>query len=345
MKKMMLASTVAVTVGLVGCQSSTNLNGAQPDTTSHISQGVYEVEFQSAHKFLAQTAQLKRDLTAYCSSEMKDDVPAKLQWHESMLAWMALQGQERGPATALKQGWSVQFWPDKKNTTGRKMSVLTKSNLIWTADQISAQSVTVQGLGGLEWLLYDNASTLATNHNTCMTGMAIAENLHNKAQVIATAWAQNPWKSMQLTEWESEYISLLSNQLDYSMKKLSRPLAKIGQPRPYFSESWRSGTSLSNLKANLESLKVLYFANGNGLDALLRKQDKAPLANRVARQFELTLETWPEEASLFSALQTKDGYRMVLSQYNKLEQLKYLIHEEVAIELGVVIGFNATDGD
>jgi predicted lipoprotein len=59
----------------------------------------------------------------------------------------------------------------------------------------------------------------------------------------------------------------------------------------------------------------------------------------------MTLETWPEENSLFEALQTVDGYRMVLAQYNKLEQLKYLIHEEVAIELGVVIGFNATDGD
>ena len=44
-------------------------------------------------------------------------------------------------------------------------------------------------------------------------------------------------------------------------------------------------------------------------------------------------------------LQSKEGYRVAYAQYNKLEQLKYLIHEEVAIKLGVVIGFNATDGD
>ena len=43
--------------------------------------------------------------------------------------------------------------------------------------------------------------------------------------------------------------------------------------------------------------------------------------------------------------QSKEGYRVAYAQYNKLEQLKYLIHEEVAIKLGVVIGFNATDGD
>ncbi|MCV5225109.1 hypothetical protein OFC57_40010, partial [Escherichia coli] len=74
--------------------------------------------------------------------------------------------------------------------------------------------MTVQGLGALEWLLYDDASTLNTNSNVCASGVAIAENLHDKAQIIANSWAQNPWKSLQKTEWESEYISLLSNQLE-----------------------------------------------------------------------------------------------------------------------------------
>ncbi len=258
---------------------------------------------------------------------------------------MALQGQERGPARALEQSWNVQFWPDKKNTTGRKMSLLTNAAHAWSTQKISTQSVTVQGLGALEWLLYDESSTLASNDLTCSTGVSIAQNLQDKAQIIADSWAQNPWKSLKKTEWDSEYISLLSNQLEYSMKKLSRPMAKIGHPRPYFSESWRSGTSLANLKANLQSMQALYLANGGGLDSLLREQGKVELADRVARQFELTLDTWPEEKSLFTALQTVDGYRNVLSQYNKLEQLKYLIHEEVAIEIGVVIGFNATDGD
>ncbi|MCS0028810.1 imelysin family protein [Vibrio alginolyticus] len=345
MKKTLLVSAVAATLSLVGCQSTVGSRSAKPESTSHISQAVYEVEFQSAQTFLAQTTELEQSFADYCTSETKDDAQVKQQWHQTMLTWMALQGQERGPATALEQSWNVQFWPDKKNTTGRKMSVLTKSDQVWSAEKISTQSVTVQGLGALEWLLYDKASTLSSNSNTCATGIAIAENLENKAQIIADSWAQNPWKSLEMTEWKSEYISLLSNQLDYSMKKLSRPLAKIGKPRPYFSESWRSETSLSNLKANLEAMEALYLANGNGLDALLREQGHVDLADRVVHQFEMALETWPEDKSLFTALQSKEGYRMVLAQYNKLEQLKYLIHEEVAIELGVVIGFNATDGD
>lgn len=345
MNHTLLASLTLTVLSVTACQSASDPEEPKAEQTNHISQSVYEVEFQSAQLLLKQSAALSKNFRTYCLADNKDETAVKQQWHNTMLAWMALQGQERGPVSALEQSWNVQFWPDKKNTTGRKMSMLIHSDNPWHADQISEKSVTVQGLGALEWLLYDEASTLSSNANTCTTGVAIAENLHNKTQIIADAWAINPWQSQNTEAWQSEYISLLSNQLDYSMKKLSRPLAKMGQPRPYFSESWRSGTSLTNLKANLENLQTLYFANGNGLDALLRTQGKASLADRVANQFELALVTWPEERSLFASLQSKNGYRMVLSQYNKLEQLKYLIHEEVAIELGVVIGFNATDGD
>ncbi|MDV6253858.1 imelysin family protein [Vibrio sp. EA2] len=345
MNKKIPVSAVVAALSLTGCQSTLSSEASQAEKTSHISQSVYEVEYQSAYAFLAQSSSLEQAFSDFCASEAKDSSAVKQQWHETMRAWMALQGQQRGPASALEQSWNVQFWPDKKNTTGRKMSALTKSDQVWSAQQISTQSVTVQGLGALEWLLYDSGSTLETNSNTCSTGVSIAKNLNAKAKLIAQAWGQNPWKAMQNTQWESEYISLLSNQLDYSMKKLSRPMAKIGHPRPYFSESWRSGTSLVNLKANVQSMQTLYFANGKGLDSLLREQGKSSLADRVTRQFAMTLDSWPEENSLFTALQTVDGYRAVLAQYNKLEQLKYLIHEEVAIELGVVIGFNATDGD
>ncbi len=345
MNRTLLVSAVNAVLGLTGCQSTLSSEIGQVEKTNHISQSVYEIENRSANILLDQSKQLNHVFSTYCRTKNGDQMDVKQQWHETMRAWMALQGQERGPATALEQSWNVQFWPDKKNTTGRKMSALTKADHAWSAQKISTQSVTVQGLGALEWLLYDDASTLGTDANTCSTGVAIAQNLQNKAQIIADSWALNPWKSLKKTEWESEYISLLSNQLEYSMTKLSRPMAEIGHPRPYFSESWRSGTSLANLKSNVQSMQALYLANGNGLDSLLREQGKASLADRVTRQFETTLDAWPKEQSLFSALQTVDGYRTVLAQYNKLEQLKYLIHEEVAIELGVVIGFNATDGD
>ncbi|MDA0147760.1 imelysin family protein [Vibrio sp. LaRot3] len=334
--------SILVLAVLTGCQSTSQALHA--DQSSHISQAVYFVEFDAAQKFDAQAAKLKQSLIGFCA-ESTDIQTVQAQWHSTMESWMALQGQERGPQAALAQSWNVQFWPDKKNTTGRKMSALIKQDKQWQTSEIAKQSVTVQGLGSIEWLLYDKQSDIATNQATCHTGVAISQNLANNAKTIASSWQQNPWLELDQKGWDSEYIALLSNQLDYSMKKLSRPLAKVGKPRPYFAESWRSKTSMSNLKANIAAMQSLYLANGQGLDNLLRSRGKQQLADSIVHQFNYTLETWPIETSLFDLLQTKQGYQTVLAQYNKLEQLNYLIHEEVAIELGVVIGFNATDGD
>lgn len=334
---------ILAAISLFGCQSNDG-DRSQAEQTSHASQGVYEVEFASSRAFSLQTHQLNQAFSSFCTNDSSIE-ELQNQWQTAMLTWMALQGQERGPEMALEQSWNVQFWPDKKNTTGRKMAMLTRAEKVWSADDISKQSVTVQGLGAIEWLLYDAASDLSTDSLVCQTGVAITENLHRNAEKIAFAWQENPWKSLDEKAWTSEYIALLSNQRDYSMKKLSRPLANFGKPRPYFAESWRSKASMHNLKANIEAMQSLYFAQGNGLDSLLRARGKSSLADSIKNQFEMTLTTWPTEQSLFDLLQTKEGYRLAYSQFNKLEQLKYLIHEEVAVELGVVIGFNATDGD
>ncbi|MFM2608324.1 imelysin family protein [Vibrio chagasii] len=341
-------------LAMAGCQSSgeqvasSEVNGVsyQADTTSHISRSVYQQEFDSAVLFAKQSSELEALMQGYCETNNVELDAVKNQWQITMNSWMALQGQERGPTAALEESWNVQFWPDKKNTTGLKMRQLSQQNKAWTQDEIAQQSVTVQGLGALEWALYDQQSPLLKDKASgCLSSQAIAQNLAMKSASIAEAWQVNPWLALDEMRWESEYIALLTNQLDYSMKKLSRPMAKIGHPRPYFSESWRAQTSMTQLKANVAALEKLYLADGNGLDGLLREKGLNDLADRVADQFTLTLETWPTDSSLFSLLQSKEGYREVLTQYNKLERLKYLIHEEVAIELGVVIGFNATDGD
>ncbi|MEZ9232101.1 imelysin family protein [Vibrio amylolyticus] len=350
-----LAALFSVSVGaLVGCQSTEKEQDKQTfEMTTHASQNVYQVQFQSAAYFAQQATLLNGTFSEFCASLDSEDgsehvlkeQSLKQQWHETMLAWMAIQGQERGPEQALEQSWNVQFWPDKKNTTGRKMSAITKQDKAWSAAEISEQSVTVQGLGAIEWLLYDPASKVREVVSVCQTGNAITENLANNAETIHRAWASNPWTDLDDKQWQSEYMSLLSNQLEYSLKKMSRPLANFGKPRPYFAESWRSETSLNNLSANIMALQTLYLANGQGLDRILREEGHAALADSILGQFESMLETWPDEQSMFELLKSKQGTKFVYAQYNKLEQLNYLIREEAAIKLGIVIGFNATDGD
>ncbi|EKO3367436.1 iron-regulated protein A [Vibrio fluvialis] len=333
---------VALALVLSACQS-TGMSDSKAEQTNHVSQPVYVLEYQSAARFKAESDNLALAFSRYCEQADLDTDKLKTQWHQTMTAWMALQGQERGPAAALEQSWNVQFWPDKKNTTGRKMASLVHQDREWTAEQIAQQSVTVQGLGALEWMLYDPKSPLTSApKSACQSALGISQNLADKAALIESAWQQNPWKTMDDATWESEYVALLSNQLEHVMSKMTRPLANVGQPRPYFSESWRSKTSMLNLKANVEAMQALYLAS---LDGQLRERNLVELADRVKTQYANLVDTWPAEPSLFDMLQTKEGYRDALSQYNKLDQLKYLLHEEVAVALGVVLGFNSSDGD
>ncbi|WP_375750096.1 imelysin family protein [Vibrio sp. HN007] len=306
---------------------------------------VYQIQKQSATHFSATSELLSENFEAFCNGKLERS-ELEQSWKDTIHAWMYLQGQERGPEVALEKSWSIQFWPDKKNTTGRKMIQLLRQETPVTSEVIGNSSVTVQGIGAIEWLLFDTQSPIKENKElVCSTGQAISINLANNANAINEAWSENPWAEVNTKQWHSEYLALLSNQLDYSMKKMSRPMAKLANPKPYFSESWRSQMSMANLKFNIVSLEKVYLGNGNGLDAILRELGHAQVADSIKNQFATMKQTWTDEQSLFKLLKSKEGYREVLAHYNKFEYLNYLIHEEAAIALGVVVGFNATDGD
>lgn len=341
MKKKLVASLVPLV--LVACQSTNENSNKLYSGPMTVQEQLHQLQFDRANDLVEHTAVLHDAMSAYCAKNGSLDT-VKSAWNEGMVSWMALQGQEKGPEQALSLSWSMQFWPDKKNTTGRKMKELLKQDKAWSSAEIDTQSVAVRGFGAMEWLLFEQTYQL-NSANGCSVGNAISQNLMNNSRTIAAAWRNNPWEDLSDSMWLSEYVGLLANQLDYSMKKLSRPLGEIGKPRPYHSEAWRSKSSIVLLKANLEALQQTYLANGNGLDHILREKGLVELADRITNHFEVSISTWPKEESLFTLVNTREGYQKALGLYNDFEYLKYLINEEVAVNLNIVVGFNATDGD
>ncbi len=147
---------------------------------------------------------------------------------------------------------------------------------------------------------------------------------------------------------------LLTNQLDYSMKKLSRPdiYEKIGHPRPYFVESMactKPSMTQSKSLTFVAALQKLYLADGNGLDGLLREKGlNASCWSRCWPKslFTLTLDTWPTDSSLFElACRAKRATEMCWDsiQQTRTFEVKFRDHEEVAMSYGN--RDNATDGD
>ncbi|WP_181314191.1 hypothetical protein [Photobacterium phosphoreum] len=48
---------------------------------------------------------------------------------------------------------------------------------------------------------------------------------------------------------------------------------------------------------------------------------------------------------MVSLLNTKQGYRELINIFNGLEYIQLALHDDVARQLGIIMGFNATDGD
>ncbi|WP_105901982.1 imelysin family protein [Vibrio gangliei] len=333
---------------LIAISSVTLLATQQTIAAENSSAPIYQIELKAATQLNRQASELNQAVIDYCQDDQKTGLaPLKQQWLDTAQAWMALQGQAKGPEQAISLGWSMQFWPDKKDITGRKMAQIIQQPELWEPQTIAEQSVTVQSLGGLEWLLYDEKSSFAQgDKNACSLAKAISQNFNHNTQKIVTAWQKNPWQGYSAAQWQSEYFGLLNNQMDYTLHKLQRPMGKIGHPKPYFAESWRSQTSLVHIKSNLVAMKALYQADGeHGLDALLRAKGESELADRIVLHFEQAIATLPTSPSLFTQLQTKEGYKNMIAQYNKLEYVQYLLQQEAAVALGIVVGFNSTDGD
>ncbi|MDO6707369.1 imelysin family protein [Photobacterium sp. 1_MG-2023] len=335
MKRTFVAMSLFSILSLTGCQ----------DDEAATSAAIHQQHQQAAAQLLTSAEQLASAVENYCQTPSAQALTnSRNAWQQLMQHWMTFQGREKGSEAALALSWQIQFWPDKKDITGRKMAQLLAQDTTWTAKALSEQSVAVQGVGAMEWLLYDHPERLQDVHG-CALAVAIGQRLHQSGDSLQQVWQQNPWQAMTPQMALGEYVGALTNQLDFAMKKLSLPMGKPGQPRPYQAESWRSQTSLANLKANVLAMQALYLADGQGLDALLRARGETALADRLAGQFRSLLTDWPQGAGLGALLKTRDGYRSLISLNNGLEYIRYALHDEVSPALGIVVGFNATDGD
>ncbi|PSV40996.1 imelysin family protein [Photobacterium sp. GB-210] len=354
--------TVALSIMTTGCSDdstddSTDVSQSEPKSTPLIENvkptetlgfnltPVYELSLDAATKYQQSTRLLHASVNHICTQYSDASVKAAQEaWLTTMQNWMALQGREKGSEEALALSWQVQFWPDKKNTTGRKLKQLLQSEKTFSSQDIADQSVVVQGLGAAEWFLFQEQKQLS-QANYCQLADAITGHMVQTASALVSEWKHNPWQTLPPPLALGEYLGALNNQLDYTLKKLTRPMGKPGKPKPYQAEAWRSQTSMVSLKASVEALHQLYLANGKGLHALLINEGHEITANRINQRFELLLADWPQEKSMGALLKTKAGYRELINVFNGLEYIQLALHDDVAAELGIVMGFNATDGD
>jgi predicted lipoprotein len=363
---------ILLSTGLMSCgQKKPSVEFAQ-NTSSRVIAVAYNSLHQDAILLHEQSQNCLRDITDYAA--VLEQV--KPQWINAWAAWQLVQWVQFGP---IKQGgreWALQFWPDKRNLVGNKIKRLLINKDFINDKAIEKDGVVVQGFSALEYLLFDkSAQALFSTKQRCLSINSIAKKIQITSESLNRDWHQyhqdnflNVDKPLPQAEIlaTQQAVSIIINSMVAAMdtiigRKISTPFAIITnsdgsnkinyndkKSNAYFLESWRSQTSIANIKQNISALQNIISVGG--LSELLIANDSQQLSQDLSDQITallLLLESEAFDQSFFMQL-SQDKLptsKHIKNLYSGLIRLRKLLSTDVSQLLGVKLGFNASDGD
>jgi predicted lipoprotein len=264
-------------------------------------------------------------------------------------------------------------------------SRLDGTNVAISAQELSEASVAIQGLSALEYLLFgdaqDDVSLYLGSLNRCKILTSTSRNLAAEGKKISTAWAtsyKDNWTALdkiikdkviknQLVQEQSlskrhlEIIfnGMLTNLVMIKNRKVGGPLGiKEGgdsqdkasknasrRIKSNYLESWRSETSLENIRTNLRAMEQLYIMP-NGFAWYLTHQGVNSDLDLLIRQAFSKLNSQLEviDSSAFDQLE-KSEYSALDQLHKDVSELFRILRYDYMKALNLHYRFNSHDGD
>ena len=307
---------------------------------------------QNGYESLAtKTEQLASATAGYCNAPTSGSRPALNDaWLDAFLAWQQVRFVDFGPVENNNLSWQFQFWPDPKNLVARKARYLLGTEAPVNAEVINQSGVAVQGFPMAEYLLFDeqlnsgeNALPAAKN---CEVLSAVTRHMARNARGLANSWASFKQHYLDTAPYRDTTVKAGMTAMEIlEERRLAQPMGLRGNGKrnPYITDAWRSGKSLMAVEATVAGLEKFYLP---GLTTLLKATGEAELADRIQRQFEKVADNFPEaHVAMTTLMGSDDQFRILQGLYVDVSQLSTLINDEAAVALGVVRGFNSSDGD
>ncbi|QNI03784.1 imelysin family protein [Halomonas sp. SH5A2] len=338
-------------LGLLACAFlAAPLSFATENTTPRdIWHGAVEMQYA---ELSAASERLETSATRFCQGP-DEALRQRLEndWLSAYQAWQAVRFIQFGPVEQNSRGWQLQFWPDRKNLVGRKVNGWLKAPDAPDAEAIAGDSVAIQGFPALEYLLYDDAmdQQALSEPNACALMQAITTHIADTTSALQRDWQAFGEHYLDTSDDTQHYTEATLASAIQALelledKRLGEPMGLKGAPaNGYLAEAWRSGQTVRLVESSLEGLRTGFLP---GLTALLREADALPLAEAFRDQLDKTLAQASElPPGLVPALDDEAAFRGLQSLYINISQLRHLLGNEIAGELGLVRGFNSSDGD
>jgi predicted lipoprotein len=321
-------------------------------------------------RFAATAATLETAMADFCAQPTPDRLEsARGAFAQAMLAWQHVQPIVFGPVAAEARASRIQLFPDKTGAISRQLNraLAEKEPALVAPGGLAGKSVALTGFPALEQILYDDARLPAAGPSgpdadyACALAAAIARNLAQLAAGVLDDW-QRPggFRDMMLTaaagndayfaaeEASGDLLKSLHTALQsVTASKLEAPLgASLDQAKPRRAENWRSGLSLHSVRANLETAQALYESPGGFGDALQVLADEDQLDQALRRGFSRAFaQLGAIKQPLWTAVEDPAGRAQVEALLAEIKGLRLLVSQELAPALGLLVGFNAMDGD
>jgi predicted lipoprotein len=304
------------------------------------------------YQTLADTSDTLHDIAGdYCAAPgTAKKANLEESWKTAFLAWQRVRFVDFGPIRNRGMAWQFQFWPDPKNLVARKASYLLDNSQAITASVITMSGVAVQGFPLVEYLLYDtrfNSTDQALPADrTCALLTGVTGHIQANSHALLEDWIAFAPHYLENDEYTDTSIRAAMTALEIlEQRRLGGPmgLRGTGKRSIYPADAWRSGHSLASMQATIEGLHDWFYPP---FAALLGTENETDLAKRIDTRFRDSLAQLESlNRPLGPLLANDDEFAQLQSVYVTLSQLTQLVNGEAAQTLGVVRGFNSSDGD
>ncbi len=328
------------------------------------------------------TEALYKAASTYQSSPSTANLSSlRTAWDKAKTSLKRIEVFGFGPATLpLDYLVNIDYYPrfnlDTTKIENDEISIANSQTL--NLSRISSFGVIKRGMAAAEYLIYDNGSGLSdlTSVNTALTAntrriqymVAVSEDLRDRTKLFNNEWQPkgNNFASQFVSgtntfSSQRAVVDELVNQMIFQLSLIIDN--KIGDPAGLSAKSggkvdlnkleskW-SNHSLDDISANIEGIKLIYFANYKvttgliGLTAMVSNINPS-LDSKIRTQidqieFQINLIK-SESQTLRNAISTKAS--SVATLYNLTRTLRITLSTELIITLGSTVSISSSDGD
>ncbi|MEP3231708.1 MAG: imelysin family protein [Hyphomicrobiales bacterium] len=351
-------SLAAFCISPVSAQS-TDLNAHFVNSAERVLVGYIRPSFKALK---THGQELRDELEAFCKAPNEEQFnDTKDAFKNFALTFARVEIMRFGPLVEKNRLERLYFWPDRRGLGLKRIqrALAEQDESVIKTENLKSKSIALQGLGGLEFLLYGTGSTTVSQDPfRCQFAVAIAGSLADTSKEVADAWFDENGFSQQFLnpsetnpayrsarEVGAEVLNVLKNSNEaIAHLKLGAVLRKtVEKAKPKRAPLWRSGLSIAMLNANIAS--VFAFQTASGLLNRLPKE-KTWVIGSTKFEYETVGKRLQEiNLPILEAVASGNARGKLIYTLNVLSGLTALYSEDVAPSLGLQTGFNALDGD